>query len=212
MAVTLVVVLLALFAVYLVFNKRNMTEIKEARLVAENANKAKSEFLSSMSHDIRTPMNGIVGMTTIAMSNIDNTECVKDCLAKITLSSKHLLGLINDVLDMSKIESGKLTLNMDQVSLREVMDSIVNIIQPQVRAKRQHFDVGLGRRPGQLAELGHVVVLVHGGQQHGSHVGRQLVLPHGLELLDGQPQEELLRRGEQFRGNRHVLHDAVRLV
>lgn len=112
-----------------------------ARREAVKANKAKSEFLSSMSHDIRTPMNGIVGMTAIAMANIGNTERVKDCLGKITLSSRHLLGLINDVLDMSKIESGKLTLNMNQISLRETMDSIVNIVQPQVKERQQHFDI-----------------------------------------------------------------------
>ncbi len=88
-------------------------------------------------------MNGIVGMTTIAIANIDNTERVKDCLDKITLSSKHLLGLINDVLDMSKIESGKLTLNMSQISLRETMDSIVNIVQPQVKSRQQHFDISI---------------------------------------------------------------------
>ncbi len=108
---------------------------------AERANRAKSEFLSNMSHDIRTPMNGIVGMTAIAMANINDTGKVKDCLAKITLSSKHLLGLINDVLDMSKIESGKLSLNQHQVSLRETMDSIVNIVQPQIEARSQHFDI-----------------------------------------------------------------------
>ncbi len=94
-----------------------------------------------MSHDIRTPMNGIVGMTAIAMANIDNSDRVRDCLGKITLSSRHLLGLINDVLDMSKIESGKLTLNINQVSLREIMDSIVNIVQPQVKERQQHFDI-----------------------------------------------------------------------
>ena len=98
---------------------------------------------SNMSHDIRTPMNAIVGMTAIATTNIDNRDQVQNCLRKITLSSKHLLGLINDVLDMSKIESGKMTLNMDQVSLREVMDSIVNIVQPQVRAKHQHFSISI---------------------------------------------------------------------
>ena len=94
-----------------------------------------------MSHDIRTPMNAIVGMTAIATANIDDTQQVHNCLKKIALSSKHLLGLINDVLDMSKIESGKMTLNMDQVSLREVTDSIVAICQPQVKAKKQQFDV-----------------------------------------------------------------------
>lgn len=113
----------------------------QARKEAEHANKAKSEFLSNMSHDIRTPMNAIVGMTAIATANIDNRDSVQNCLKKITLSSKHLLGLINDVLDMSKIESGKMTLNVDQVSLREVMDSIVNIVQPQIKAKKQQFNI-----------------------------------------------------------------------
>ncbi len=132
---------MVIFILYYRLSQQQMQELEEARKEATKANRAKSEFLSSMSHDIRTPMNGIVGMTTIAMSNIDNTERVKDCLAKITLSSKHLLGLINDVLDMSKIESGKLTLNMSQISLREAMDSIVNIVQPQVKSRQQHFDV-----------------------------------------------------------------------
>ena len=116
---------------------------EEARKEAEHANRAKSEFLSNMSHDIRTPMNGIVGMTAIAAANIDDREQVENCLKKITVSSRHLLGLINDVLDMSKIESGKMTLNIDQVSLREVVDSIVSICQPQVDAKGQRFDVSV---------------------------------------------------------------------
>ena len=94
-----------------------------------------------MSHDIRTPMNGIVGMTAIASANLDNTQQVKNCLKKISLSSRHLLGLINDILDMSKIESGKLTLHMEQMSLQETMQGIVNIVQPQVNAKSQRFDV-----------------------------------------------------------------------
>ena len=138
------VVLLALLLVfwqYFRLLREQMAELEKARKEAVHANKAKSEFLSNMSHDIRTPMNAIVGMTAIATANIDDKQQVQNCLKKITLSSRHLLGLINDVLDMSKIESGKLTLNMDQVSLREVMDSIVSIAQPQVRSKRQHFDV-----------------------------------------------------------------------
>jgi CheY-like chemotaxis protein len=84
-------------------------------------------------------MNAIIGMTSIAMANTHNQEQVEECLRKIALSSKHLLGLINDVLDMSKIESGKMMLNLGPTSLREVMDSIVNIVQPQVRAKNQQF-------------------------------------------------------------------------
>ena len=112
---------------------------EQARKEAEQANAAKQEFLSSMSHDIRTPMNAIIGMTSLALDNTDDPKRVRDYLGKIALSSKHLLGLINDVLDISKIESGKMTLNVEPVSLREAMDSIVNIIQPQVTAKNQQF-------------------------------------------------------------------------
>lgn len=130
-----------IFAKYFRMTQHQIRELNTARKTAENATKAKSEFLSNMSHDIRTPMNAIVGMTAIATANIDNKQQVHTCLKKISLSSKHLLGLINDILDMSKIESGKMTLNMDQISLREVMDSIVNIVQPQIKAKKQHFDV-----------------------------------------------------------------------
>ena len=112
---------------------------EQARKEAEQANAAKQEFLSSMSHDIRTPMNAIIGMTSLALDNTDDAKRVRDYLGKIALSSKHLLGLINDVLDISKIESGKMTLNVEPVSLREAMDSIVNIMQPQVTAKNQQF-------------------------------------------------------------------------
>lgn len=134
-------IILVMFVVYYRMSQKQIRELDEARREADHANKAKSEFLSNMSHDIRTPMNGIVGMTAIAQTNIDDKERVRDCLKKITLSSKHLLGLINDVLDMSKIESGKLNLNMDILSLRDAMESIVNIVQPQVKEKRQHFDI-----------------------------------------------------------------------
>ena len=135
------IVLITIFAIYFKMTQRQIRELEETRQEAIQANKAKSEFLSNMSHDIRTPMNAIVGMTSIASSNIDNKQQVENCLKKITLSSKHLLGLINDILDMSKIESGKLTLNTDQVSLQEIMNSLVNIIQPQIKAKNQHFNV-----------------------------------------------------------------------
>lgn len=133
--------MLIVFFVYLRLSQQQLKALDEAKKEADRANKAKSEFLSNMSHDIRTPMNGIVGMTAIATANIHDMARVQDCLKKITLSSKHLLGLINDVLDMSKIENGKLSLNMDQISLRDTMDSIVNIVQPQVKARAQHFDI-----------------------------------------------------------------------
>ena len=135
------IVLITIFVIYFKISQGQIHNLEEARQEAIQANKAKSEFLSNMSHDIRTPMNAIVGMTSIASANIDNKQQIENCLKKITLSSKHLLGLINDILDMSKIESGKLTLNTDQVSLQEIMNSLVNIIQPQIKAKNQHFNV-----------------------------------------------------------------------
>ena len=149
--------LLLVFAKYFQLTQRQLRALEEARREAEqarkraedarreaeHANRAKSEFLSNMSHDIRTPMNGIVGMTAIAAANIDNKEQVENCLKKITLSSRHLLGLINDVLDMSKIESGKMVLNMEQISLREAMESVASICRPQAEAKGQRFDVSV---------------------------------------------------------------------
>lgn len=133
--------ILIVFIWYYRISQRQLSDLYQAEREAARANKAKSEFLSSMSHDIRTPMNGIVGMTAIAQANIQDTARVTNCLAKIALSSKHLLGLINDVLDMSKIESGKLSLNVHMVSLRDTMNSIVNIAQPQVKEKDQNFDI-----------------------------------------------------------------------
>lgn len=138
---TIIATLLILFVSYLIFSTSQMKNLNMARKEAEHANKAKSEFLSNMSHDIRTPMNAITGMTAIATANIDKPEVVKDCLKKITTSSRHLLGLINDVLDMSKIESGKMTLNITLVSLRETMDSMVTIISSHAKNKGLTFDV-----------------------------------------------------------------------
>lgn len=135
--------IMLIFFLYYRASRQQIQKLEKAEREAVQANKAKSEFLSSMSHDIRTPMNGIVGMTAIAMANINDTGKVEDCLVKISLSSKHLLGLINDVLDISKIESGKLSLNMTQVSLRETMESIVNIVQPQIKERKQHFDISI---------------------------------------------------------------------
>lgn len=140
-SVIMLLALLGVFFVYFRLTQRQLKELEEARKQAERANLAKSEFLSNMSHDIRTPMNAIMGMTAIATENMDNTERVGDCLKKISVSGKHLLGLINDVLDMSKIESGKMTLNISRISLRDTMDSIVNIVQPQVKEKNQTFDI-----------------------------------------------------------------------
>lgn len=130
-----------IFLLYYRLSVKQIDDLAKARQEAEHANMAKSDFLASMSHDIRTPMNAIIGMTGIAQKNLNDRARVEDCLRKISLSSKHLLGLINDVLDMSKIDSGKMVLNMIPVSLREQMDDLVNIIQPQVSAKNQIFDI-----------------------------------------------------------------------
>ena len=103
---------------------------------AESANRAKSTFLSNMSHDIRTPMNAIIGFTTLALSNIDDTDRVKDYLAKTLASSNHLLSLINDVLDMSRIESGKIHLEEVEVNLSDVLHDLKTIVSGQVYAKQ----------------------------------------------------------------------------
>lgn len=110
---------------------------------ARNANAAKSSFLSHMSHEIRTPMNAIIGMTTIALTRLDDRGRVQDCLAKIAQSSRHLLGLINDVLDMSKIENGKLSITHEPFNFQMALQGVVNLIQPQTQERRQDFDVSL---------------------------------------------------------------------
>ena len=110
--------------------------LSEAVRAAETANKAKSTFLSNMSHDIRTPMNAIIGFTTLAVSNIDNQERVQDYLGKILSSSNHLLSLINDILDMSRIESGKIHLEETEVSLSDVLHDLKTIISGQIHAKQ----------------------------------------------------------------------------
>lgn len=108
---------------------------------AEQANAAKSTFLSTMSHDLRTPMNAIVGLCTLLQRDSSNAQKVADYASKLTASSRHLLGLINDILDMSKIESGKLALNVREFSLIELIDGVNTIVRPQARAKRQVFDI-----------------------------------------------------------------------
>ena len=110
--------------------------LSDAVAAAETANRAKSTFLSNMSHDIRTPMNAIIGFTTLALSNIDDKERVKDYLAKTLSSSNHLLSLINDVLDMSRIESGKIHLEEVEVNLSDVLHDLKTIVSGQIYAKQ----------------------------------------------------------------------------
>ncbi len=115
--------------------------LKSASEAAEAANHAKSDFLARMSHDIRTPMNAIMGMTAVAAMHLDDRERLTDCLSKITISSRHLLALINDVLDMSKIESGKVTLSEEPFGMADLVESVVTIIRAQVNGKRQELKV-----------------------------------------------------------------------
>ena len=112
---------------------------EDAMVAAESANKAKSTFLSNMSHDIRTPMNAVIGFATLALANVENTEKVKDYLAKILSSSNHLLSLINDILDMSRIESGKIQLDEQEANLSDMLHDIKTIISGQIHAKQMEL-------------------------------------------------------------------------
>ncbi|MDE6567982.1 MAG: response regulator, partial [Lachnospiraceae bacterium] len=117
--------------------QREQTQaLQDALMQAQHANRAKTTFLSNMSHDIRTPMNAIIGFATIAVSHIDNKDQVLDSLQKVLSSSNHLLSLINDVLDMSRIESGKVQIKEQECNISELIHNLVNIIQPQVTAKQ----------------------------------------------------------------------------
>lgn len=115
--------------------------LKAACEMANQANAAKSEFMSRMSHDIRTPMNAIIGMTAIAGKYLDDRERVADCLGKITVASRHLLALVNEVLDMSKIESGRIDLTEEEISLSELIENLVTMIRPSVEEKKHSFNV-----------------------------------------------------------------------
>lgn len=123
--------------------RRSEYALKEALDNAKAANASKSIFLSNMSHDIRTPMNAIVGLTTLLQRDADNPELVRKHTKKITASSQHLLGLINDVLDMSKIESGKITLNITEINLAEIVEELEIIMRPQIKAKQQEFELSV---------------------------------------------------------------------
>lgn len=118
---------------------REQQALQEAFDAAKAANMAKNEFLSRMSHDIRTPMNAIMGMTAIAGKYLDDKDRVKDCLAKITTASNHLLNLINEVLDMAKIESGKLNLLEEDFSISAMLQELLDLINPQLLVKKHHF-------------------------------------------------------------------------
>ena len=120
-------------------------ELERALLLSRQASQAKSDFLSAMSHDIRTPMNAIMGMTTLAKANIGDPCRVQDCLQKISASSNHLLSLINDILDMNRIESAKITLNRERIYLPDLVKQVGEIIMPQADQAGLQYDIRLGR-------------------------------------------------------------------
>ncbi|MCR4622469.1 MAG: response regulator [Clostridiales bacterium] len=128
-------------SVMLHFNKKLQASAREAA----SANKAKTDFLSTMSHDIRTPMNAIIGLTTIAEKNLGDTEAVGENLRKITLASNHLLTLINDILDISKVESGKLNLSPQTFSIVETVENLLNLSQPMIKEKNIEFNFRTSR-------------------------------------------------------------------
>ena len=120
---------------------RAKAELETALSLAEEASRAKSDFLSSMSHDIRTPLNAIIGMTTLAINYLDDRGRVEDCLQKISLASKHLLSLINDILDMSKIERSQIALNRVKIFLPELLEQVSSMIAPQAKLAGLSFSL-----------------------------------------------------------------------
>ena len=125
--------------------ERRNAQLETALRAAEEANRAKSQFLANMSHDIRTPMNAIIGMTAIGQSHIDEKLRVQDCLQKIQAASSHLMSLVNDVLDMSRIDSGRLSLNEERFELADLIHDVAVIVRPQAREKGQRFRLEVGR-------------------------------------------------------------------
>ena len=131
--------LLILFLCDLFFMIHINKKLKVTAREAEHANKAKTDFLSTMSHDIRTPMNAIIGLTTLAEKDLGDVKSTKESLRKISLASNHLLTLINDILDISKVESGKLKLSPQSFSIAETVENLVNISQPMIKEKKIIF-------------------------------------------------------------------------
>lgn len=150
--ILIVAVAISLFVYLALLHRKSIREqmlteeLQDALDMAQSANMAKSTFLSSMSHDIRTPMNAIVGFTEIANSHLDDPERVKNCLERIGVSSRHLLSLINDILDMNEIESGKISLHSESFSISELVEDLTTIVQPQASGR----DISLELQAGPL--------------------------------------------------------------
>lgn len=154
-AILMLVVLVFLFWLFrthkavadaeLQLEQKHKEELSNALVLAEKANRAKTVFLNNMSHDIRTPMNAIMGFTALAANHIEDKLAVQGYLAKITKSSQHLLSLINDVLEMSRIESGTVTIHEEKENLAEIISSLHDMLQADIKAKQMHFLVDMSK-------------------------------------------------------------------
>ena len=183
--------------------ERANAELRAALHEAEEANQAKSRFLSNMSHDIRTPMNAIVGMTAIGLSHIDEKARVQDCLNKIQTASSHLMSLVNDVLDMSRIDSGRITLSEEELSLADLVHDVAVIVRPQAERKKQALhiqiaDVTAEELVGDSLRLRQILVNIIGNAVKYTQEGGEIQVrfsqrpgPEGRVWLDFSSQEFL---------------------
>jgi two-component system sensor histidine kinase/response regulator len=176
--------------------ERKNAELEAALQGAEEANQAKSRFLSSMSHDIRTPMNAILGMTSIGLSHIDEKARVQDCLNKIKTASTHLMSLVNDVLDMSRIDSDRLILNEEPFSLSDLIHDISVIVCPQAAQKKQELRIEIGQMEaesllGDPLRLRQIVVNIIGNAVKYTQEGGQIQIRfHQSAFETGAPEGE----------------------
>ena len=202
--------------------ERANAELRAALHEAEEANQAKSRFLSNMSHDIRTPMNAIVGMTAIGLSHIDEKARVQDCLNKIQTASSHLMSLVNDVLDMSRIDSGRITLSEEELSLADLVHDVAVIVRPQAERKKQALhiqiaDVTAEELVGDSLRLRQILVNIIGNAVKYTQEGGEIQVrfsqrpgPEGRVWLDFSCQDNGMGMSQEFLGKIFLPFERVR--